>query len=127
MADGAPIGFALGVDFTKLGDVLIPLTSPKIVPTGIIITNASATFGNCSAGIYTQPNAGGVRLIQMYLSGFLPNPAAAELFLIGGLGYGSTSALLAALGAPPDLYLNIATVNPNPLTADVYLFGAILP
>lgn len=115
------LGKAIGADLNSVADTTISITASKYIVRKVIVTNASTSLAVSLAqlGLYTAVAAGGTPVVT----------AAANLTgLTGSTKYSDlTIALSADTLTAATLYLRVGVVHGGAATADVYLFGDVLP
>lgn len=115
------LGKALSVNLNSVADTTISVSAAKYIVRKVIVTNASTSLAISIAqlGLYTAAAAGGSAVVT----------AAANLTgLTGSTKYSDlTISLSADTLTAATLYLRVGVVHGGAATADVYLFGDVLP
>lgn len=116
------LGVLTGANMNSTADQAIPLRLPgatKYIVEKIVVTNASASLSLAAGGIYTAASKGGTAVV-----------AAAQVY--SALS-GASKALSLTLAALTDvltatsLILSLTVAQGGAATADVYVFGRLLP
>ena len=115
------LGAIKGADFNVTTDQAIPIPYAKYVVRRIVVTNASISLTLAAGGVYTATSKGGSAIV-----------AAAQVYssLTSSAKY--LDATLAAVAATDtftvaNLYLSLTTGQGAAATADVYVYGDVLP
>ena len=115
------IGKLIGANMNVTTDQAIPITrigSQKYLITKIFVTNASTSLTAADGGIYTATSKGGTAIVaaaQVYTA-----LTAATVGLDLTLAVNNTYVL-------DNLYLSLTGAQGGAATADIYVFGVILP
>lgn len=115
------LGKLIGANMNVLTDQAIPITrigTQKYLITKIVVTNASTSLTAADGGIYTATSKGGTAIVaaaQVYTA-----LTAATVALNLTLAVNNTYTL-------DNLYLSLTGTQGGAATADVYVFGIILP
>ena len=115
------IGKLIGANMNVTTDQAIPITrigSQKYLITKIFVTNASTSLTAADGGIYTATSKGGTAIVaaaQVYTA-----LTAATVGLDLTLAVNNTYVL-------DNLYLSLTGAQGGAATADIYVFGIILP
>jgi hypothetical protein len=115
------IGTKIGANFNVTTDQAIPITrigSQKYLITKIVVTNASISLTTAAGGVYQTTSKGGTAIVassQAY-SALSATTTALNLTLAINRTY-----------TLDNIYLSLTTAQGAAATADVYVFGVILP
>lgn len=115
------LGSLVGANMNVTTDQAIPISrigSQKYLITRIVVTNASISLDTAAGGVYTAVSKGGTAVVantQAY-----SDLTAATVALDLTLAVNNTYTL-------DNLYLSLTTAQGAAATADVYVFGIILP
>ena len=115
------LGKLIGANFNVTTDQAIPITrigSQKYLITKIFVTNASTSLTNADGGIYTATSKGGTAIVaaaQVYTA-----LTSATVGLDLTLAVNNTYTL-------DNLYFSLTGAQGGAATADIYVFGIILP
>lgn len=115
------LGKLIGANMNVTTDQAIPITrigSQKYLITKIFVTNASTSLTAADGGIYTATSKGGTAIVaaaQVYTA-----LTAATVGLDLTLAVNNTYVL-------DNLYLSLTGAQGGAATADIYVFGVILP
>lgn len=115
------LGSLIGADFNVTTDQAIPITrigSQKYLITRIVVTNASVSMTAADGGIYTATSKGGTAIVaaaQVYTA-----LTAATVALDLTLAVNNTYTL-------NNLYFSLTGAQGAAATADIYVFGIVLP
>lgn len=115
------LGSLIGADMNVTTDQAIPITrigSQKYLITKIVVTNASTSLTAADGGIYTATSKGGTAIVaaaQVYTA-----LTAATVALNLTLAVNNTYTL-------NNIYLSLTGAQGGAATADIYVFGIILP
>ncbi len=115
------LGKLIGANMNVTTDQAIPITrigSQKYLITKIFVTNASTSLTAADGGIYTTTSKGGTAIVaatQVYTA-----LTAATVGLDLTLAVNNTYVL-------DNLYLSLTGAQGGAATADIYVFGVILP
>lgn len=115
------LGKLIGANMNVTTDQAIPITrigSQKYLITKIVVTNASTSLTNADGGIYTTTSKGGTAIVaaaQVYTA-----LTAATVALNLTLAVNNTYVL-------DNLYFSLTGAQGGASTADIYVFGEILP
>lgn len=116
------LGKLIGVNMNSSAtDQLIPITrigTQKYLITKIVVTNASISLTTAAGGVYTAASKGGTAIVagtQAYTA-LTSSTVALNLTLAVNNTYTLNN-----------LYLNLTTAQGAAATADIYVFGEILP
>lgn len=117
------IGSKVGVNMNSTADQLIPITrigTKKYLITKIVVTNASVSLAGSSAagGVYQAAGKTGVAIVGNTQSYVTLTTTATALNLT--LAINNTYTL-------DNLYFALGTAHGTAATADIYVFGVILP
>lgn len=115
------LGKLIGANMNVTTDQAIPITrigTQKYLITKIFVTNASTSLTNADGGIYTTTSKGGTAIVaaaQVYTA-----LTAATVGLDLTLAVNNTYTL-------DNLYLSLTGAQGGAATADIYVFGIVLP
>jgi len=115
------IGTKIGANMNVTTDQAIPITrigSQKYLITKIVVTNASISLTTAAGGVYQTTSKGGTAIVassQAY-SALSATTTALNLTLAINRTY-----------TLDNIYLSLTTAQGAAATADVYVFGVILP
>ena len=115
------LGKLIGANFNVTTDQAIPITrigTQKYLITKIFVTNASTSLTNADGGIYTATSKGGTAIVaaaQVYTA-----LTSATVGLDLTLAVNNTYTL-------DNLYFSLTGTQGGAATADIYVFGIILP
>lgn len=115
------LGKLIGANFNVTTDQAIPITrigSQKYLITKIFVTNASTSLTNADGGIYTATSKGGTAIVaaaQVYTA-----LTSATVGLDLTLAVNNTYTL-------DNLYFSLTGTQGGAATADIYVFGIVLP
>ena len=115
------LGKLIGANMNVLTDQAIPITrigTQKYLITKIVVTNASTSLSAADGGIYTAVSKGGTAVVaatQVYTA-LTSATVALDLTLAVNNTY-----------TVSNLYLSLTGTQGGAATADVYVFGIILP
>jgi hypothetical protein len=115
------IGKLIGANMNVTTDQAIPITrigSQKYIITKIVVTNASTSLTAADGGIYTAVSKGGTAIVaaaQVYTA-----LTSATVALDLTLAVNNTYTL-------SNLYLSLTGTQGGAATADIYVFGIVLP
>lgn len=115
------LGKLIGANMNVTTDQAIPITrigSQKYLITKIFVTNASTSLTNADGGIYTATSKGGTAIVaaaQVYTA-----LTSATVGLDLTLAVNNTYTL-------DNLYFSLTGAQGGAATADIYVFGIILP
>lgn len=115
------LGKLIGANMNVTTDQAIPITrigTQKYLITKIVVTNASTSLTNADGGIYTATSKGGTAIVaaaQVYTA-----LTAATVALNLTLAVNNTYTL-------DNIYLSLTGAQGGAATADIYVFGIILP
>ena len=116
------LGRLVGADMNLTADQAIPLTllgGSKYIVEKIVVTNASTSLTLAAGGIYDTAAKGGnaiVAAVQVYSA----LSAAGKVVAL-------TLAALTDVLTAPSLFLSLTTGQGVAATADIYVFGRVLP
>jgi hypothetical protein len=129
LIDGVgPLAVLRGVDLNATANtdtaITIPNGSRKWTPRMVVVTNASANLsgGSASVGIYTAVAEGGTAIVTKGVNS-LTSLTATTKMIKPSLAAAATADVLTA----STLYLHLDVANGSAATADVYIYGDILP
>lgn len=111
------LAFKQGANLNGLGDTAMPvLNSSAFTPTTVVVTNASISLTTASFGIFPSPAGAGtaVRANATSVANTGPTVTAANP---------ANGASLTLKYTTDTLYLNVATAQGAPATADIYVYG----
>lgn len=115
------LGSLIGANFNVTTDQAIPITrigSQKYLITKIVVTNASTSLTNADGGIYTATSKGGTAIVaaaQVYTA-----LTSATVALNLTLAVNNTYTL-------DNIYFSLTGTQGGAATADIYVFGIVLP
>jgi len=115
------LGKLIGANMNVLTDQAIPITrigTQKYIITKIVVTNASTSLTAADGGIYTAVSKGGTAIVaaaQVYTA-----LTSATVALDLTLAVNNTYTL-------DNLYLSLTGTQGGAATADIYVFGIVLP
>jgi hypothetical protein len=115
------LGKLIGANMNVTTDQAIPITrigSQKYIITKIVVTNASTSLTAADGGIYTTTSKGGTAIVaaaQVYTA-----LTAATVALDLTLAVNNTYTL-------DNLYFSLTGTQGGAATADIYVFGIVLP
>lgn len=115
------LGYKIGANMNVTTDQAIPITrigSKSFRITRIYVTNASASLTTAAGGVYPTTSKGGTAIVAAGQAYSALSSAAVGLDL--------TIAAVRTL-AISNIYLSLTTAQGTASTADVYVFGYILP
>lgn len=113
------LGKLIGANMNSTADQPIAINSSKYVIRRIVVTNASANLTLAAGGFYTGAAKSGTTIVsaaQVY-SALSASTKVVDLTIIG----------LADVLTATTLYLSLTTGQGSAATADVYIFGDVLP
>ncbi len=121
-----PLAVYRGADLNSTANTDIAITIPngarKWTPTMVLITNASANLsgGSAQVGIFTAVAEGGSAIVAKGVNSLTSLTAATKM--IKPTIASQTDTLTAST-----VYLHVDVANGSAATADIYIFGNILP
>lgn len=118
---GALLGVLKGADMNTTGDQAIPIAASKCVIRRIVVANASISLTTAAGGFYTAAAKGGTAIVantQVY-SALTAASKFIDLTLAAILG--------TDVRTEGTLYLSLTTAQGAAATADVYIYGDVLP
>jgi hypothetical protein len=112
------LGSIIGMNYSVVGDTLIPISAPNYIARGILCTSNSGN-GNAVAYLCSAPNGAG-KLAQLN-----NNPSGRFLMNINGTaaftGTQGSTGMLSGLSGP--LYINVATPDGAASRGNIYVVG----
>lgn len=115
------LGGIIGANFnvtTDQGVALLRIGTKKYMITRILVTNASISLTTAAGGFYTDVTKGGVAVVAASQAYSALTTATTVL---------STTLTVSRTHTTTPLYLSLTTAQGAAATADVYIFGIILP
>lgn len=115
------LGYKTGVNFNVTTDTIIPITmigTKKCLITRIVVGNASISLTTAAGGVYTAASKGGTAVVaasQAYTA-LTTSAKALNLTLAVNEQYSVSN-----------LYFALTTAQGAAATADIYVFGIIMP
>lgn len=115
------LGAFQAADFNSTADQAIPISVAKYVVRRIVVVNASTSLTLAAGGFYTGANKSGTTVVaatQVYTA-----LTGSTKFIDATLAAGVTGDVLTAA----TLYFSLTTGQGAAATADIYIFGDVLP
>ena len=119
---GSPLlGVLKGANFNSTSDQPIAISGAKYVIRRIVVTNASTSLTTAAGGLYTGAAKSGTTIVgaaQIYTA-LTAASKFVDLTLEAGIATDSLTAT--------SIFLSLTTGQGGAATADVYIFGDLLP